>query len=124
MTVVKYGFEAWAFRKADEDLLDVFQRKYLRSVLRTRPTDRISNSRLHEKCCSIPLSNAIIRVRLRWLWHLLRMKDDRLPKIVLFGQPSRAKQSSSSAVGVRGCHKERFKGNGKFMGGCKEGGFE
>ena len=60
---------------------------WLRIVLGTRLTDRISNSRLHEKCGSIPLSRAIMKERLRWLGHVLRMKDDRLPKIVLFGQP-------------------------------------
>ena len=32
-----------------------------------------------------------MKERLRWLGHLLRMKDDRLPKIFLFGEPSRAK---------------------------------
>ena len=90
MTVVKYGSEAWALRKADENLLDVFQRNCLRIVLGTRLTDRISNSRLYEKCGSIPLSGAIMKERLRWLGHVLRMKDDRLPKIVLFGQPSGA----------------------------------
>ena len=31
-----------------------------------------------------------MKERLRWLGHVLRMKDDRLPKIVLFGQPSGA----------------------------------
>jgi len=30
----------------------------------------------------------------------------------------------SSSSGVGGCHKERFKGNGNFLGWCKEGGFE
>ena len=29
-----------------------------------------------------------MKERLRWLGHVLRMKDDRLPKILLFGQPS------------------------------------
>ena len=90
MTVVKYGSEAWTLQKADENLLDVFQRNCLRIVLGTRLTDRISNSRLYEKCGSIPLSRAIMKERLRWLGHVLRMKDDRLPKIVLFGQPSGA----------------------------------
>ena len=90
MTVVKYSSEAWTLRKADENLLDVFQRNCLRIVLGTRLTDRISNSRLYEKCGSIPLSGAIMKERLRWLGHVLRVKDDRLPKIVLFGQPSGA----------------------------------
>ena len=90
MTVVKYGSEAWVLRNADENLLDVFQRNCLRIVLGTRLTDRISNSRLYEKCGSIPLSGAIMKERLRWLGHVLRMKDDRLPKIVLFCQPSGA----------------------------------
>ena len=90
MIVVKYGSEAWAPRKADENLLDVFQRNCLRIVLGTRLTDRISKSRFYEKCGSIPLSRAIMKERLRWLGLVLRMKDDRLPKIVLFGQPSGA----------------------------------
>ena len=50
VTGVKYGSEAWVFRKADEDLLDVFQRNYLRIVRVTRLTYIISNSRLYEKC--------------------------------------------------------------------------
>ena len=52
--------------------------------------------------------------------HVLWMKDDRLPKIVFFGQSSRV----NSAVGMGGCHKERFKGNWYFLGLCKEGDFE
>ena len=31
-----------------------------------------------------------MKERLRWLGHVLRMKDNRLPKSVLFGQPSGA----------------------------------
>ena len=33
-----------------------------------------------------------MKKRLKWLGHVVRMKDNRLPKIVLFGQPSRAKR--------------------------------
>ena len=78
----------------EEDLLDVFQRNCLWIVLGTKLTDRISNSKLYEKCGSIPLSRAIMKERLRWLGHVLRMKDDRLPTIVLFGQPSGATQKA------------------------------
>ena len=44
MTVVKYAPEALALWKADENLLDVFKRNYLRIILRILLTDRISNS--------------------------------------------------------------------------------
>ena len=52
MTAVKYGSEAWALRKVDEDLLHVF---CIQIVLGTQLTDRISNSRLYEKSGSTPL---------------------------------------------------------------------
>jgi hypothetical protein len=35
-----------------------------------------------------------MKERFRWLGHVARMKDDRLPKIVLFGQPSRTKRKA------------------------------
>ena len=72
--------------------MDVFKRNCLRIVLATRRTSRISNSKIHEKCDPILLYRAIMRERLRWLRHVLEVKDDRLPKIVLFGQPSMAKR--------------------------------
>ena len=92
MKVVKYGSEAGALQKADGGSLDIFQRYCLRLVLCTRLTNCISNSWLYEKCGSIPLSRAIMKERLRWLGHVRQMKDDRLPKIVFFGQPFRAKR--------------------------------
>ena len=50
--------------------------------------------------------------------------DDRFLKIVLLGQPSRTKQKAGRPrLGWR-MSKKRFRGNGNFMGGCKEGGFE
>ena len=125
MTVVKYGSEAWALREADDNLLDVFQRNCLRIVLGTRLTDRISNSRLYEKCGSIPLSRAMMKVRLRWLGHVLRMKDDRLPKIVIFGQLSGATwKAGRRCLGWEDVINKDLKENGNFLGGCKEGGFK
>ena len=103
-------------QKADEDLLDVFQRNILRIVLGTRLTNRISNIRLYEKIGSIPLPRDIINERLRWLGHVHWMKDERLPKIVLFDQPSRVNGKQVVSSGVGGCHGEKLKGNGKFLG--------
>ena len=49
---------------------------------------------LYEESTSIPLSRAIMKARLKWLGNVLGIKDERLPKIFLFGQPSRAKQKA------------------------------
>ena len=87
-TVVKYGSEKWALRKADKDLLEVFQRNWQRFVLDTWLTDRISNSRWCKKCSP----RTIMREKLRRLGLVLRMKDYKLVRIVPFGQPSKAKR--------------------------------
>ena len=49
----------------------------------------------------------------RWLGQVLQMKDDRMSKIVLFDR--------LFPVEVGGCRKERFKGNGNFLGEFTEG---
>jgi len=80
---------------------------------------------MYEKCGSILFSKAIMRERLRWLQHVMQMKLNRLPKIVLFVQPSRANcKAGCPRLGKGGCQKERFKKNRNILGGCKEGSFE
>ena len=97
-----------------------FQRNCLRILLGTRLTDRISNSRLNEKCGSIPLSRAIMKERLRWLGHVLQTKDERLLKIVLFGQPSRAKRKAGHPrLGWEDVIKKDLKEMGTSLEGLK-----
>ena len=62
---------------------------------------------------------AVMKERLKCLEHVLRMKDERLPKIVLFGQLSRAKRKAGRPhLGNKEGegNKERLKGNGNFQG--------
>ena len=89
MKVVKYGSETWVLQKADEDLLDVFQINCLWNVLGTRLTNRISNSRLYKKKFNPVFPGYNIR---EVDMARTNSADDRLPKIVLFGQPSWGKQ--------------------------------
>ena len=48
MTVLKYGSEARALRKMEEECLHVFQRNCLRIALGNQLTDPISNSKLYK----------------------------------------------------------------------------
>ena len=69
----------------------------------TRLTDRISNSRLVPKTWfNLRFLGQYIKECLSMARvHVLRMKDERLPKIVLFGQPSRAtRKAGRSRLGL------------------------
>ena len=66
-----------------------------------------------------------LRTVLRSLGHFLRIKNDRLPKILLIGQPARAKRKLSCLQFEDGeCRKKRFKVNWNFLGESKDGVFE
>ena len=69
-------------------LLSLFPRNCIRFDFATRWNDRISNSKLPGKYCTILLPRVIMRDRLRYLGHTWQIKDDRLPKIVLIGSRS------------------------------------
>ena len=50
--------------------------------------------------------NENIKEKLRWLGHVLWMNEDRLPKIIHFGQPTGATwKAGRPRLGVRGFHK-------------------
>ena len=99
-------------QKTEEDLRDIFQRNCVQIIWGTLLTDRISNSRLYEKYGPVSLSRDIMRERLRWLEHVLRTKEGRLSSANRLGV-----NRLQSLVGVGGCFKERFKGNGNLIEG-------
>ena len=60
-----------------------------------------------------------MKERLRWLGHDVRMKKDRLSKVVLVGQPSRAKlKAGCPSLGWEDVIKKVLK-EMDFLGGCK-----
>ena len=77
MTAVKYGSEAWALRKADEDLLYVFKRNCSLIVLGTRLTGRgfLLISNLIVASFSLLFSSWLL---LNSVWRL-EIKTDKIP---------------------------------------------
>lgn len=98
ISVVRYGSETWALRRKEEDILDVFQRNCLRTILGIRRRDNVSNETLYERSGSNPLSKVIAGERLRWLGHVLRMTDERLPRLLLFGKPQEGRKKAGRPV--------------------------
>ncbi len=72
-SVLLYGCECWALRAEDERRLEVFDHRCLRTILRVKYTDFISNETVRSRCGSITrISQAIQERRLRWFGHVLR----------------------------------------------------
>ena len=80
-----YASETWAFPKQQMHRLDVFQMKCLRKICKVSLKDRLRNETILGWCKVASVSNIVSHRRLRWLGHLARMPDERLPKRVLFG---------------------------------------
>ena len=53
---------------------------FVRSVVSTGPGDKITNTELHKKTDSMSMSREIRNRRLRWLGHVLRMPNVRIPQ--------------------------------------------
>jgi hypothetical protein len=58
----------------------------LRRILRITWVDKVPNTEVLARCNVSGIEVFIIRAQLRWSGHVVRMADDRLPKIALYGE--------------------------------------
>ena len=80
-----YSCEAWAVTQALLDCLDTFQMRCLRRICHISLREKRTNSSILEACKMKSIRSLVRYRRLRWLGHMARMSDDRLPKQLLFG---------------------------------------
>ena len=84
MASLLYGCEAWALTEKQINRLEVFQMQCLRNICGLKLLDRIENDVIRAKCKQVKVDVQLRYHRLRWLGHLVRMSDDRIPKRMLF----------------------------------------
>ena len=87
-SVLLYGAEAWALSKKQTERLEVFQRSCIRNCSpRTTPVrgpDGVTRFRFPKPRFTLPAVQVQIeRKQLRWLGHLARRDESRLPLIML-----------------------------------------
>ena len=83
-----YGCETWTIYSRQEKRLNSFHLRCLRKLLNIKWQDKVTNTEVLEKA-NLPSIQTIIRTkRLRWLGHVKRMDDNRMPKNVLYGELS------------------------------------
>lgn len=86
LSTLLYGSESWTTYSYQEKKLQVFHLRCLRKILGIVWQDKVTNNDVLSKA-GIPSMFTLLRQRrLRWLGHVRRMEDGRIPKDLLYGE--------------------------------------
>ena len=86
ISTLLYRSESWTMHARQEKRLKVFHMRCLRRILGITWQDRVANKVVLEKAGIPSLYTLLKQRRMRWLGHVTRMKDSRIPKDLLYGE--------------------------------------
>ena len=87
LSILLYGSETWTIYATEMSRLNAFHQRCLRKIIGVTYKDRIKNVEVLHRTGQRRISDVIRERRMRWLGHVLRMKDNRVPKRVLEWTP-------------------------------------
>ena len=93
VSTLLYGSECWTTYAAQEHRLNVFHMRSLRKLLGISWMSRTPNTVVLSRCGLTTMFTMLRQRRLRWLGHVRRMNDDRIPKTLLYGELSAEKRN-------------------------------
>lgn len=86
LSILLYGSESWPMYAIQEKKLNSFHMRCLRRIVGVTWKDKVPNKELLEWTRSSSLHSILSHRRLRWLGHVRRMEDGRIPKDLLYGE--------------------------------------
>ena len=86
LSALLYSCDTWTTYCRHIQLLEQFHQRCLRRICNIKWQDRVSNLKVLKLCDLPSIECLIIKCQLRWTGHIVRMKDDRIPKMLLYGQ--------------------------------------
>ena len=97
LSILLYGSETWTTYSHQERKCNNFHLRCLRRIIGLNWMDRVTNASVLERA-DIPSILALIKQkRLRWLAHVRRMQDGRIPKDLLYDEITRCKRDPLDA---------------------------
>ena len=88
LSTLLYGSESWSTYSSQESRLNTFHLRCLRRLLRIKWQDKVPNVEVLKRAGIPSMQGLLSQRRLRWLGHVHRMDDDRIPKSILYGELS------------------------------------
>ena len=86
ISTLLYGSESWTTYARQENRLESFHLHCLRRILSISWQDKITNTTVLEKAGTLSMHLLLCQRRLRWLGHVHRMEDGRIPKDIMYGE--------------------------------------
>ena len=93
LSTLLYGSEAWAAYAVQEKRLNTFHLRHLRLILGIEWHHRVTNNEVLRLADMDSIFCLLKQRRLRWLGHVRRMDDGRIPKDLLYGELAVGKRS-------------------------------
>ena len=94
LSTLLYGSESWTLYASQEKRLSIFYMRCLRRILHIKWQDRITNIEVLDRAKVASMITVLQQRRLRWLGHVCRMDDGRIPKDLLYGELASGKRST------------------------------
>ena len=81
-----YGSEAWTLTKKNVRKLEKFHLTCLRKIAGIKWFHKVPNFKVLERCHMSSVSSMLDLNKLRWIGHVIRMDDNRIPKQMLYSR--------------------------------------
>ena len=103
LSTLLYGCESWVLYRRSVRRLDEFHVRCLRKIPSIKWQDRLSNKEVLRLCGSSGIEAYFLAAQLRWVGHVVRMEDDRIPK------PDSCRQANAHSVVLLGVTRTNMK---------------
>ena len=102
LSTLLYGAESWTTYRRHIKQLESFHIRCLQRILGLRWQDKVPHSEILQRAGTTSIETMLARKQLRWVGHVFRMPEHRLPRQMLYGQLSEARRNP-------GGQKKRYK---------------
>ena len=113
LSTLLYGCESWVLYRRSVRRLDEFHMRCLRRIDGIKWQDTVPNTEVLCLCGISGIEAVLLTAQFRWVGHVIRMDDNRIPKQIFFGQLSSGKRPQ---CGPLRCYKHTVKVNMKRCG--------
>lgn len=86
LSTLLYGSECWSTYMRQEHQLNTFHMRCLRRILGVTWRDHVPNQEILDRADIPSMYSILSQRRLRWVGHVSRMQDSRIPKNILYGE--------------------------------------